>query len=78
MANPSPSSNNRYDYMTFYPAWRVFCEAEEGGGGTLGQHVVSETGCTPVVTQFTLTVHANDFSLVERTIWKGFVTQLAI
>ena len=27
--------------------------------------------------QYTSTVHANNFSLVERTIWKGFETQLA-
>ena len=44
----------------------------------LGQQVVFETQRTPVVTQFTSTVHANNFSLVERTIWNGFETELAI
>ena len=45
-----------------------------GGGGlsasnVVGQQVIFETGRTPVVTQFTTTVNANNFVLVERTIW---------
>ena len=55
-----------------------------GGGGALciscvlGQQVVFETQCTPVVTQFTLTVNADKFVLVERTMWQGFEAELAI
>ncbi len=44
----------------------------------LGQQVVFETRHTPVVTQFTSTVNANNFGLVKRTIWQDFEAQLAV
>ena len=43
----------------------------------LGQQVVFDTQLTPVVTQFTLIINANNFVLVERTIWQGFEAELA-
>ena len=47
-----------------------------GGGGLFAsavcQKVVFRTWRTPMVTQFTSTVNADYFVLVERTVWQGF------
>ena len=41
----------------------------------LSQHVVFETRHTPLATQFTSTINANNF---ERAIWQVFEAELAI
>ena len=60
-----------------YPAWSAIA-IHQLCARVLGQQVVFENRCTLVVTQFASTVNANNFVLVERTIWQGFEAERAI